>query len=103
MQKIWTFKDNDSVETEGIDLKTFKPVGKFFDDVETLCKMFNIKQHPALKPPAHNEGKQGESHFDEEKAKDVNTLTFYKHRLDKNSMRVMFLALSISPNIHTLK
>ena len=38
-----------------IDLKTFKPVGKFYEDVETLSKMFNVKVHPALKPVVHAE------------------------------------------------
>ncbi len=51
MKKIWTFKENNGVDTDGIDLKSYKGTGKFFDDVETLCKMFNIKVHPALKPP----------------------------------------------------
>lgn len=51
MQKIWTFKDNENVETDSIDLsKIYKPTGKFYDDVETLCKLYNIRVHPALKP-----------------------------------------------------
>lgn len=54
MQKIWQFKDNESVDTDSVDLKTFKPVGKFYEDVETLCRMFNIKIHPALKPIAYS-------------------------------------------------
>lgn len=58
MQKIWTFKDNEITETEGIDLKTYKPCGKFYEDVETLCRMFNIKVHPALKPVVHNQGEE---------------------------------------------
>jgi hypothetical protein len=33
METIWNFKDNESVETEKIDLKPFKPTGRFFDDV----------------------------------------------------------------------
>jgi hypothetical protein len=32
-------------------MKPYKATGKFFDDVETLSRMFNIKVHPALKPP----------------------------------------------------
>lgn len=50
MQKIWTYKDNEAVETDAIDLKTFKPVGKFYDDIETITRMLNIKVHPALRP-----------------------------------------------------
>lgn len=60
MQKIWTFKDNEYAETDGIDLKTYKPTGKFYDDVETLCRMFNIKVHPALRPVVHSN--QSEEH-----------------------------------------
>lgn len=50
MNKIWTFKESDAVETENIDMKAFKPTGKFYDDIEIVCKMFGIRVHPALKP-----------------------------------------------------
>ena len=50
MQKIWTFKDNENIETDGVDLKAFKPSGKFYEDIEALCRLFNTKVHPALKP-----------------------------------------------------
>lgn len=54
MQKIWQFRENDAAELDGIDLsKTFKPVGKFYEDVETLCKLYGIKVHPAMKPVVH--------------------------------------------------
>ncbi len=53
MQRIWQFKDSEAAETDNIDLKAFKPVGKFYEDVETLCKTFNIKVHPALKPVSY--------------------------------------------------
>jgi hypothetical protein len=60
MKKIWQFKDNEAAETDAIDMKPYKGTGKFFDDVETLSRMFNIKVHPALKPPVkedfHKEG-----------------------------------------------
>jgi len=60
MHRIWTFKDNEATETETIDLKPYKATGKFYDDVETLCKMFNIKVHPALKPvPKEDPSKDG--------------------------------------------
>jgi hypothetical protein len=58
MQKIWAFKDNESVETETIDMKQYKGTGKFYDDVETLCRMFGIKVHPALKPPVHEDSQK---------------------------------------------
>lgn len=51
MDKIWTFAENQNINTDNIDLKQFKPTGKFFDDVENLCKIYNIKVHPALKKP----------------------------------------------------
>jgi len=31
-------------------LKTFKATGKFYDDIEIITRMLNIKIHPALKP-----------------------------------------------------
>lgn len=33
METIWTLDDNEAIETDKIDLKPFKPTGKFFDDV----------------------------------------------------------------------
>lgn len=64
MNKIWTFKESESVETDAIDLKTFKPTGKFYDDVETLCKMFGSRVHPALKPISYasHPGDEGKEH-----------------------------------------
>jgi hypothetical protein len=101
MSKIWNFKENESVETEGVDMKPYKPSGKFYEDVETLCRMYNLRIHPAMKPVA-SPLVEGEK-VDEEKPKELNTLNFYKHRLDKNSMKVLFLALQSAPYIHTLK
>lgn len=101
MNKIWNFKENEAVECDGIDMKTYKPTGKFYDDVEVLCRMFNLRVHPAMKPVV-NLRPDGER-VEEEKPKDLNTLNFYKHRLDKNSMKVLFLALQSAPYIHTLK
>ena len=85
----------------------FKPVGKFYDDIETLTKMLNLKIHPALKPAVYPtaEGQEikTQEQIDEERHKNLDTITLYKHRLDKNSMKAMFLCLPASPNIHTLK
>ena len=106
MQKIWTFNFNEYIETDHIDLsKTFKASGKFYDDIETLCKLFNLKVHPALRPISYGEKQQveGQPPVEEDRHKDLNTLTFYKHRIDKNSMKVLFLSLPASPGIHTLK
>mmetsp|Transcript_34598 Transcript_34598/g.33809 ORF Transcript_34598/g.33809 Transcript_34598/m.33809 type:complete len:127 (+) Transcript_34598:16-396(+) len=101
MNNIWTFDGNEYVETDHIEQKQFKPIGKFYDDVLTLTKTFNIKVHPAMKPVT-NVPIPGEEQ-EEQKQKEVSTLTFYKHRLDKNSMKVLFWCLPASPGIHTLK
>ena len=51
MNKIWTFSENDQAETaDSPELKAFKPTGKFYEDIENVCKIMNIKVHPALKP-----------------------------------------------------
>lgn len=52
-----------------------------------------------MKPASHS----GEDGQEEHKSHELNTLNFYKHRIDKNSMRVLSLALAASPGIHTLK
>ena len=33
MENIWTFEENQSIETDKVDMKPFKPTGRFFDDV----------------------------------------------------------------------
>lgn len=101
MSKIWNFKENEGVECEGIDMKAYKPTGRFYEDVEVLCRMFNLRVHPAMRPAVllNAEGER----IEEEKHKELNTLNFYKHRLDKNSIKVLFLALQSAPYIHTLK
>jgi hypothetical protein len=33
MDNIWTFEENQAIETERVELKQFKPTGRFFDDV----------------------------------------------------------------------
>lgn len=50
MEKIWTFQENESVENEKVDMKPFsKPTGRFFDDVATLTRIFNVKTHPGIR------------------------------------------------------
>jgi hypothetical protein len=95
MEHIWNFQTNEAVETDKIELKSFKPTGKFFEDVASLVKHFNVRCHPALKESAYNEGEG--SH------KDVTTLNFFKYRLDRNSMRITFLCLPPAQHIQTLK
>ena len=90
MANIWTFSENESVDVMAIDInKTFKPTGKFYDDVDTLMRLFSIKAHPALKRPV--------APSQEEEKKEQNTLTFYKHRLDRGTVRTLFTCLPSSP------
>ena len=49
MENIWTYEENQAIKTEAVDMKPFKPTGKFFDDVQTLVRMFNTKTHPGLR------------------------------------------------------
>ena len=102
MQKIWTFRECEAVETDGIDLKAFKPAGKFYEDAEALCKTFNIKVHPSLRNPHQGQAEGGAATAHEE-VKEISQITFNKHRIDRNSMRVLFFSLPASPNIQTLK
>lgn len=90
---MWTFKENEAVETDAIDVKAFKPVGKFYEDVDTLCKTFHVKAHPALRNPHQSSGEASEE------VKEVSQITINKHRIDRNSMRVLFFSLPASPNI----
>ena len=55
MVSIWTFEENQNTETDKVDLKPFKPSGKFFDDVQTLVRMFNINTHPALRESSYRD------------------------------------------------
>lgn len=108
MDTIWTFEENQSVETEKVDMKPFKPTGKFFEDVQTLVRMFNIKTHPALRENSYrtetntNASVTHESQ-DEQTQREIVALNFFKYRLDKASLRVTFLCLPSAQNITTLK
>jgi hypothetical protein len=31
--QVWNYQENDQVETEKVDMKPYKPTGKFFADV----------------------------------------------------------------------
>ena len=56
MQRIWTYKDNESLpdnETT-LDLKNFKTTGRFYDDIDNLAGLMKIKVHPALKPQVYS-------------------------------------------------
>jgi len=106
MENIWTFEENSKVDTEKVDLKPFKPTGRFFEDVQTLVRMFGIKTHPALRESTyrHTESgaNDGASH-DDQIQREIVALNFYKYRLDRASLRVTFLCLPSAHNIQTLK
>ena len=55
MESIWNFEENESIETDKVEMKTFKPTGKFFDDVQTLMRMFGTKTHPGLRESSYRE------------------------------------------------
>jgi len=99
MEALWTFKDNETIETDKVDLKPFKATGKFFDDVQTLAKLFNVRVHPALRESSYRHD-QADS---DEPTREVTALSFMKHRLDRNSLRTMFICLPPAQNIQTLK
>lgn len=49
MENIWNFAENEVIETDKIEMKSFKPTGKFAEDVQFLLRHFNVKCHPALR------------------------------------------------------
>ena len=92
-------------------MKPFKPTGRFFEDVQTLVRMFGIKTHPALRESSYRGSEQqnaaaasntNESQ-EEQPLREILALNFYKYRLDKASLRVTFLCLPAAQNITTLK
>ena len=96
------------METEKIDLKPFKPTGRFFEDVQTLVRLFGIKTHPALRESSYRSESQTNASAanesqDEVPAREILALNFFKYRLDKASLRVAFLCLPAAQNIQTLK
>jgi hypothetical protein len=84
---IWTFAENEAKNTDDVNLNQYKLTGKFYDDVEAICKLMGIKVHPALRPVLWQKQKLQEFR-DEDDAKEaedkaVTTVRFDKHRLDK--------------------
>ena len=55
MESIWNFEENETLETDKVDMKPFKPTGKFFEDVQTLVRMFGMKTHPGLRESSYRE------------------------------------------------
>lgn len=50
---IWSFEHNESVEIDKVDLKPYKPTGKFFADTQTLMGFFKVITHPALRESSY--------------------------------------------------
>ena len=65
MENIWTFEENECLETDKVDMKPFKPTGKIFDDVQTLMRMFGTKTHPGLRESSYREMSDNVSQADE--------------------------------------
>lgn len=87
---IWNFQDNEAIETEKVEMKTYKPTGKFFVDSQFLVKLFGIQTHPAIKESTYKP--KGSNLLED---KEISVLTFYKYRLDCNTLRVMQLTLNV--------
>lgn len=100
---IWTYSDCNGKNTDDVNLAQYKLTGKFYADCEALCKLMNIKVHPALRPVLWEKEKPL---FEQEDAKveekEVEVVKFDKHRIDKNSMKVLFHCLPVS-QVKTLK
>lgn len=103
MESIWTFEENETIETDKVEMKTFKPTGKFFDDVQTLMRMFGTKTHPGLRESSYREITDNASNAEEQPARDITAINFFKYRLDRNSLRATFLCLPAAQTILTLK
>ena len=86
---IWNFQENEAIETDKVDMKPYKPTGKFFTDCQTLVKMFNIQCHPAIKESTYKP--KGNNILED---KEVNTLNFFKYRLDCNTLKVLNLTIN---------
>ena len=65
MENIWTFEENQAIETDKVDMKPFKPTGRFFEDVQTLVRMFGMKTHPGVKESTYREIMDSQSQADE--------------------------------------
>ena len=61
-----------------------------------------MKLHPIFKEPIHsndNPVDEGDAH----EKKELTSLSIFRHRLDPNSMKVLFKVLEGCPQIQTLK
>ena len=105
---IWSFEECNNVNTEGVHMKEYKPVGQFYTDANMLCHLFGIKPHPIFKEPhvpnfSDPDGDVVAGFDDQRRAKEPTTITVSKYRLDLNSMKVLFKVLEGCHHIQTLK
>jgi hypothetical protein len=105
---IWRFEECNTVNTDGINMKEYKPIGQFYHDSNMLCTMFGIKLHPifrepAVAPPTDASGEGADAAGEPPKAKEPTTIIVNKYRLDANSMKVLFKVLEGCQHIQTLK
>ena len=96
---IWNFEENEAIETDKVDMKPYKPTGKFFADAQTLVSLFKVVSHPSLKEGAY----RSKTDKLQEPEKEIQTLNFFKYRLDSNTLRITQLALNTQTAIQTLK
>ena len=48
---IWTYDECAAVNTDGVNMKEYKPQGQFYADCNMLCTIFGIKAHPVFREP----------------------------------------------------
>ena len=105
---IWRYEECAAVNTDGVNMKEYKPAGAFYADAAMLCGLFNIKLHPIFREPATvtsaGEDPEAVGGFDEQsKRKEPTSIAISKYRIDGNSMKVLFKVLEGCPHIQTLK
>ena len=49
---IWRYNECSAVNTDGVNMKEYKPVGQFYQDLSMLQGLYGIKTHPCLKEPS---------------------------------------------------
>ena len=103
--QIWMYDDCSAVNTEGVNMKEYKPQGTFYADARALCALYGIKLHPVFKEPSGSSATDDAvGSFDEQKrAKEPTTINCMRYRLDPNTMKALFKVLEGCPHIQTLK
>ena len=103
--QIWTYDECAAANTDGVNMKEYKPQGTFYADARMLCGLYGIKLHPIFREPtAPGASDDAVGGFDEQKrAKEPTTINCMRYRLDPNSMKALFKVLEGCPHIQTLK